>query len=131
LAYFIRRFVQAIPGIEAEIERASYSRTALDATLRGPTSPLELAEHAFASLSRLPSPDEPKKTVTAVGFQLTEILAALLRSRERVEDPDLRACFDPVVTRCRELLGELVEKQPELQDSAFRLYQERFVGGTL
>ncbi len=79
LAYFIRRFVQAIPGIEAEIRRAGYSRASLDAVLRGPTSPLELAERAYASLTRPPASDEPAKTPTAVGFQLTEILAALLR----------------------------------------------------
>jgi hypothetical protein len=47
LAYFIRRFVQAIPGIEAEVRRAAYSRTSLDAVLRGPTSPLELAERVY------------------------------------------------------------------------------------
>jgi len=99
LAYFIRRFVQAIPGIEAELQHASYSRTALDAALRGPTSPLELAERAFASLNRPSIPDEPEKTPTAVGFQLTEILAALLRSQAKVEDKTLRACFAPVVGR--------------------------------
>ena len=79
LAYFIRRFVQAIPGIEAEVQRAAYSRAALDAALRGPTSPLELAERAFHSLTRPPASDEPQKTPVAVGFQLTEILAALRR----------------------------------------------------
>jgi len=62
LAYFIRRFVQAIPGIEAEIQRAGYSRASLDAALRGPTSPLELAECAYASLTRAPASDEPAKT---------------------------------------------------------------------
>lgn len=89
LAYFIRRFVQAIPGIEAEIRRAGYSRTSLDAVLRGPTSPLELAERAFASLTRPPADDEPQKTSTAVGFQLTEILAALLRCKRAIVDADL------------------------------------------
>jgi hypothetical protein len=77
LAYFMRRFVQAIPGIEAEIARASYSRTALEAALRGPTGALELAERAFASLQKLPGPDEPVKTPTAVGFQLVEISAGM------------------------------------------------------
>lgn len=129
LAYFIRRFVQAIPGIEAEVTRASYSRTALDAALRGPTSPLELAERAFASLSRPPAPDEPEKTPTAVGFQLTEILAALLRCQDQVEDVALKECFDPVVARCRELIGRHNDAHPELKENAFRIYQERFVGG--
>ena len=82
LAYFMRRFVQAIPGIEAEVGRAAYSRPALEAALRGPTSPLALAEHAAASLSRTP-PDEPAKTPTAAAFQLVEILAALGRCARR------------------------------------------------
>lgn len=128
LAYFIRRFVQAIPGIEAEIQRASYSRTALDAALRGPTSPLELAERAFANLSRPPASDEPEKTPTAVGFQLTEVLAAILRCREKVEDESLKECFETPVARCRELLGKLLDAYPELRDGAFHLYQDRFVG---
>ena len=128
LAYFMRRFVQAIPGIEAELNQANYSRTALDAALRGPTSPLELAERAFASLNHPPTQDEPEKTPTAVGFQLTEILAALLRGQAKLEDETLKECFVPVIGRCRELIGELVACHPELGEGAFRMYQERFVG---
>ena len=128
LAYFIRRFVQAIPGIEAEIRRAGYSRASLDAVLRGPTSPLELAERAFASLNRLPSHNEPQKTPTAVGFQLTEILAALLRSKAVISDSELQACFDPVISRCREMLNTLVSEQAELQAQGFRLYQAQILG---
>ena len=128
LAYFIRRFVQAIPGIEAEIRRAGYSRASLDAVLRGPTSPLELAERAFASLNRPPSHNEPQKTPTAVGFQLTEILAALIRSKAVISDSELQACFDPVIARCREMLNTLVSEQAELQAQGFRLYQAQILG---
>jgi hypothetical protein len=128
LAYFIRRFVQAIPGIEAEVRRAAYSRAALDATLRGPTSPLELAERAFQSLSRPPAGDEPQKTPVAVGFQLTEILAALRRCEGAVADPDLRQCFGPVIARCRELLNTLVSQQPDLRAGAFPKYVARILG---
>ncbi|MGB6131555.1 MAG: hypothetical protein WBG54_07230 [Acidobacteriaceae bacterium] len=129
LAYFIRRFVQAIPGIEAEIRRAGYSRASLDAVLRGPTSPLELAERAYASLKQIPASDEPAKTPTSVGFQLTEILAALLRSQALVADSGLQECFPPVVARCREMLDTLVSKHEELQAEGFRLYQQRILGG--
>jgi hypothetical protein len=130
LAYFIRRFIQAVPGIEAEIRRAGYSRASLDAVLRGPTSPLELAERAYASLTQTPASDEPAKAPTAVGFQLTEILAALLRSQALVTDSGLQECFAPVVARCRELLDTLVSKYQELQAEGFRLYQQRILGGT-
>jgi hypothetical protein len=128
LTYFIRRFVQAIPGIQAEIRRAGYSRASLDAVLRGPTSPLELAERAYASLTRDPAPDEPAKTPTAVAFQLTEILAALLRCQALVTDSELQECFQPVIARCRGMLDALILKQPELQSEGFRLYQQRILG---
>ncbi|HBJ36695.1 MAG TPA: hypothetical protein DDZ51_18450, partial [Planctomycetaceae bacterium] len=128
LAYFIRHFVWAIPGIEAEIHRAGYSRASLDAVLRGPTSPLELAELAFASLNRPPTHNAPQKTPTAVGFQLTEILAALIRAKDDIPDPELKACFDPVISRCREVLNTLIAQQGELQVQGFRLYQVKILG---
>jgi hypothetical protein len=129
LAYFIRRFVQAIPGMEAEVGRAAYSRASLDAALRGPTSPMALAERAFASLALPPAKDEPAKTPTAVGFQLTEILAALQRCQNRLTDVELKGCFIPAVGRCREMLASLVAQQTELQSEAFRRYRERILGG--
>jgi len=128
LAYFIRRFVQAIPGIEAEIQRAGYSRTSLDAVLRGPVSPFELAERAYASLTRPPARDETPKTPTAVGFQLTEILAALLRCQSLVTDSEVHECFQPVIASCRRMLDSLVSKHAELQDRGFRLYRQRILG---
>lgn len=128
LAYFIRRFVQAIPGMEAEIRRSSYSRAALDAALRGPTSPLELAERAFASLSRAPTSDEPVKTAIAVGFQLTEILALLLRGKAQITDEALKDCFVSAISRCQELVRSLADIHPELKNGAFHLYQQRFAG---
>jgi hypothetical protein len=128
LAYFIRRFTQAVPGIEAEIMSAAYSRKALESALAGPTSPLELAKQAFHSLSRAPVSDEPRKTPTAVGFQLVEILAALLRCRAELDDADLQACFTPVVATCRTMLDELVNKYHELQDESFTTYRRQFTG---
>ena len=128
LAYFIRRFVQAIPGIETEVQRAAYSRASLDAVLRGPTSPLELAERAYASLTVPPEKDEPQKTPTAVGFQLTEILAALERCQKLVADGELQECFIPVAARCRELLDSLVVQHSELQSEAFRRYRIQILG---
>jgi hypothetical protein len=127
LAYFIRRFVQAIPGVEAEVDRAAYSRASLDAALRGPTSPLELAERAYASLKGPPMRDEPTKTPTAVGFQLTELLAAIKRCRARVSEAELMGCFMPVEIRCREMLDALTNQFVELQSDAFRRYRGRIL----
>ena len=103
----IRRFVQAIPGIEADVAAAAYSRAALLNALKGPTSPLELAKQAFASLRQPPKRGEPTKTPTAVGFQLVEICAALERSKARVIDKELKQCFEPVLQEARQLLNRL------------------------
>jgi hypothetical protein len=71
---------------------------------------------------------EPAKTPTAVGFQLTEILAALARCRSAAIDPELQACFDPVIARCREMLDRLIPLHGELQSVGFRLYQKQILG---
>jgi hypothetical protein len=87
-----------------------------------------LAERAFNSLSRPQACDEPQKTSTAVGFQLVEILAALGRCRSATNDPDLQACFDPVIARCQELLHTLFSQLAELQTAGFRLYRAQVLG---
>ena len=129
LSYFIRRFVQAIPGIEAEVRRLAYSRPTLESALRGPTSPLALAERAAASLQAKLGPSEPRKTAIAVGFQLVEILAALVRSRAAAPE-ELRDCFDPVVERCRALLDELIASHEDLRTLEFERYRRTFVEET-
>jgi hypothetical protein len=90
---------------------------------------LELAERTFDSLGRPATHDEPEKTPTAVGFQLTEILAALLRSQAKVEDESLKECYEPVISRCRLLIQKLLSIHPQLAEGAFHAYQDRFVGG--
>ncbi len=126
LSYFIRRFVQALPGMEAEIRRACYSPVALDVALRGPRSPLQLAREAVAGLGRPQA--GVRKTPTAVGFQLVEILAVLRRCRESLAEPRLQERFDPVLLQCRRLLNRLAEEHPELQSESFRIYLQRIAG---
>ena len=78
-------------------------------------------------MTRPPGSDEPRKTPTAVGFQLVEIIAALQRSREAVRDPELRGCFTPVLGRCRKLLDNLVRDHAELLHAGFDRYRRLFV----
>jgi hypothetical protein len=128
LSYFIRRFVQALPGIETEMIAAAYSRAALLNALKGPTSPLALAKQAFASLGQPRGRHEPLKTATAVGFQLVEICAALKRSKAQVSDKELRQYFDPVLEECRGFLNEVVKEVPALKCGAFQEYRRRILG---
>jgi len=128
LSYFIRRFVQALPGIETEIIAAAYSRAALLNALKGPTSPLALAKQAFASLHQPRGRHEPLKTATAVGFQLVEICGALKRSKAQVSDKELKQCFDAVLEECRGFLNEVVKEVPALASGAFQQYRRRILG---
>ncbi len=56
-------------------------------------------------------------------------MAALLRSRDRIEEASLKECFDSVIRHCGGLLNNLVDNHPELKEKTFPLYQRRFVGG--
>jgi hypothetical protein len=127
LSYFIRRFVQAIPGMEAAVRQAMYSRAALYSALFGPTSPVALARQVAESLSRPSLPDEPKKTPIAVGFQLVEITAALLRCRNQASDAELRSVCDQAIVECRQLLDAVCTAHPEqLAIGPFDLYRKQF-----
>jgi hypothetical protein len=126
LSYFIRRFVEAIPGIEDDIARAWYSRPVLLATLTGPTGVLALAAEAAGSLRQARRPNEPVKTPTAVGFQLVEIIAALLRCRERAPTDEAREVLDDAIRRCRAMLTDVARDHPELPEGGFASYWRRF-----
>jgi hypothetical protein len=127
LSYFIRRFVQAIPGIESQVKRAAYSRPSLESALRGPTSPLELARRAFDSLDKPPPLGEPRKTATAVGFQLVELQAALLRCRNEITQPELKELVNPVLGEIRGFLANVAVNSAEVQSPAFERYCEEFL----
>ena len=128
LSYFIRRFVEAIPGLEGEVTQALHSAPAMRAMLRGPTGVLELVNLVVQSLRALPARDEPIKTATAVGFQLVEIAGVLRRCRERVTDPEVREAISAALGLCLDRLDELSHAYPELTSGVFPRYRIRFVG---
>ncbi len=128
LSYHIRRFIQALPGIETELHHAAYSKPALEAALRGPTSPLELANRIYLSLTEARGPDEPKRTPVAIVFQLVELLASLSRCKKQIKDTELKQCFDPVINHCHDLIAEVREQAIESEDDLFKTYIETFAG---
>jgi hypothetical protein len=123
LSYFIRRFVEALPGIEADLERAWHSRPALAATLTGPTGVVTLAEAAVKGLVDGARPGEPAKTPVAVGFQLVEIIAVLRRVLDRAPTDDARALLDRAAGRCQGFLDALAGRHPELKQAGFVHYR--------
>ena len=126
LSYFIRRFVEAIPGIEDDIARAWHSRPALMATLTGPTGVLALATEAARGVREAPRSDEPVKTPTAAGFQLVEIIATLQRCGQRAPTDEARQILEHAIQRCRRILADLETSYPELRESGFVRYRGRF-----
>lgn len=126
LSYFVRRFVEAIPGMEAELQRALHSKPALEAALLGPTSPVALAERAVESLRAGPPSGEPKKTPISVGFQLVEIVAVLQRCRERATTAEGKTVLDRGIERCQQILDGLVTEYEQLKDETFWEYRRFF-----
>lgn len=125
LSYFIRKFVEAIPGLEAEILRAVHSRPALRATLLGPTGATALAERATESLRNGPAPGEPKKTLVSVGFQLIEIIAALRRCADQ-SSLEATALIKEAIEQCEKLLNDLSADFPELFGGTLEEYRRLF-----
>ncbi len=128
LSYFIRRFVEAIPGLEGEIRSAMHSRPALQAVLFGPTSAMALVDQALKSLQFEPSPGEPRKTPSAVGFQLVEITSTLYRCIESIMSNELREILNRAIAQSSKRLQDLMSSYPELKRGTFRQYLNKFAG---
>lgn len=129
LSYFVRSFIEAIPGIEEEVRAAATSRPVLQSVLHGPTGVMTLARQVVTSAACAPGPNEPKKTAIAVGFQLVEIGAALVRCREAAGGAELLAELDAGIEICRSELDALASKHDELRENGFVAYRRCFLGG--
>ncbi|MBY0230400.1 MAG: hypothetical protein K2W96_14040, partial [Gemmataceae bacterium] len=125
LSYQVRRFVQALPGIEAEVRRAAYSEASLHGALFGPASPVALAKRIAESMD---AGGAPRKTPTAVGFQLVEIAAALDRCRAAVAE-EMRGLCRRAAEECVSLLRQAEERHEELRNASFARYRDALLGG--
>jgi len=126
LSYFVRHFVEAIPGIEAEVQRAMHSGPALEASLFGPTSPVVLAKRALESLRFGPASGEPKKTSVSVAFQLVEIIAALKRCQDKVAITECKEVLRSGIEQCQEVLKDLSAECEDLRTGTFPGYRRIF-----
>ena len=78
-SYRIREFVEALPGIVADLRGALKSTGTMRLALMGPVSPLALAREVHRAVR------DNQRTAVAGGFQLVEILGCL----HRIGDSDL------------------------------------------
>lgn len=83
-SYQIREFVEALPGIVADLSAARISSATIRLALLGPVSPLALAREVSRAV------DERRRTPVAAGFQIVEILGCLFQAL-KLEVPDKHA----------------------------------------
>ncbi len=75
-SYQIREFVEALPGIIADLSAASTSGATIRLALLGPVSPLALAREIARAVN------EQRRTAVAAAFQIVEILGCLFQAQK-------------------------------------------------
>ena len=114
VAYRMRDFVEALPGMPAALTAGAATAGAMRLALVGPASPLALAKHAVeAAKGRA----EPRRSVTTAAFQVIELMATVEKTRRF---PDLaaghaeawRAAVDEALAALTAELGKLRALEP-------------------
>lgn len=89
---------------------------------------MALVDQALKSLQFEPSPGEPRKTPSAVGFQLVEITSTLYRCIESIMSNELREILNRAIAQSSKRLQDLMSSYPELKRGTFRQYLNKFAG---
>ncbi len=110
LSYQVRDFVEALPGIRAELARAAVSEPAIRLAVVGAVSPVALVREIERAVAR-------GRTATAAGFQLVELLSCLVDTRsvevpEGLEKP-WRDAIDEATTEVAAALRRVCAAAPE------------------
>lgn len=121
-SYQIREFVEALTGIAEDLKAATQSEPSMRLALLGTVSPVALARTVIDAVNF------QRRTVTAAGFQLTEILASL-QSVKRYEVRERLAAqwleyVDQATAQVKALLDGLVTAHPDqlAGNGAFKRY---------
>lgn len=126
LAYRVREFIEALRGMEDTVSGSANSLPALETVLFGPRGIIQLANRVANSLAMPPSNGGPRKSAVAAGFQLVELIACLGRIKKGLADSESRGRVAAAREDCRKLLRDITATAPELADSLFQKYSERF-----
>jgi phosphatidylserine/phosphatidylglycerophosphate/cardiolipin synthase-like enzyme len=123
-SYQIRKFVEALPGIIADLASATTSDATMRLALLGPVSPLALAREVSRAVT------EQRRTAVAAGFQLVEILGCLFRVLN-FDVPEKHAenwndYCKKAITEVETLLRQLKSTYPEelIKGSSFVKYEK-------
>jgi hypothetical protein len=128
-SYQIREFVEALAGLNQDLRSATQSEPAMRLALLGPVSPFALAQTIIDAVAA------GRRTPTAAGFQLVEILACLQSVRshpvpERLADV-WQQHLQQVNGKISRLLEKLVADHPALfaSNKAFARYRKAVLNG--
>ncbi len=94
LAYQVRNFVEALPGIRQELKNSAVSEQSIRVSALGPVSPVALAREIVRAV------DEGRSGVAA-GFQLTELILCIDAARTSEVPDALRAVWSDVLGEAR------------------------------
>jgi hypothetical protein len=128
-SYQIREFVEALAGLNQDLRSATQSEPSMRLALLGPVSPVAMAQTIFDAAKA------DRRTPTAAGFQLVEILACLQAARgQKVSDRLVAAWqqhLEQSFGKIARLLEQLVGSHPEMfaANKAFRRYQKAVLNG--
>lgn len=121
-SYQIREFVEALRGIQDDLKRATDSEPCMRLSLLGAVSPVSLSRTVVDAVGC------GRRTGTAAGFQLTEILACLQSAKLYQVRPHLVEKWRQYVAQAESeveaLLGKLVQDHAEElgANTAFKRY---------
>ena len=128
-SYQIREFVEALAGLNQDLRSATESEPAMRLALLGPVSPFALAQTIMDAVSA------GRRTPTAAGFQLVEILACLQSARshsvpERLADV-WQQHLQQVHGKISRLLEKLIADHPDLfaSNRSFGRYRKAVLNG--
>jgi len=130
-SYQVREFVEALPGIVADLSAAKTSGATMRLAVLGPVSPLALARAVSRAV------DEKRRTPVAAGFQLVEILGCLFQAAKLdVPEKHAMAWNDAVgkaITEVEAILAKLKGTVPDdlSKGTSFSRYERtlrRFYG---
>ena len=128
-SYQIREFVEALAGLNQDLRSATQSEPAMRLALLGPVSPFALAQTIIDAV------EAGRRTPTAAGFQLVEILACLQSARshsvpERLADV-WQQHLQQVHGKISRLLEKLIADHPDLfaSNRSFGRYRKAVLNG--
>jgi hypothetical protein len=126
LAYQVRGFVEALPGIRDELHRSAVSEPSIRFAALGPVSPVALAREIARAA-------EAGRSSVAVAFQLTELVLCLDVARALAVPEPLRTTWATVLDEARRevvaLLTQLRGRDVALgKGTGFDGYHSAFLG---